>query len=406
MTSSEAREEKGSERKVLATLTVSHVSQHLFAGAPILYQSIREELALSLTQIGVMVGISNVLGGFLQISYSVAGRRIGRRLLLSGSNLLMSVGCFFVGLAGGFEGLVIGNVVAGFGQAGTHPVSSSIISQKWERKGVGTALSVFYGLGYVGNIISPLMLSWVALVAGWRTSFYLLAAILLLTSVLAFVGLRREASGEKAVEKGSGRSLWGDAKAALAVKGAIPILAAQAFISGGTGMGVMTTWVPVYMRDPSKGLGLSVFDAGVISSVATIGGVLGTIWLGRVGDKCGYLQTAMASLGVTTVTIYLLTLYGSYTILLVPHLFLLSMTTFSMSSLLQAHLARSARPAERDILLGLFFTFGFGVSSLWSTLLGSIIDNYSYNVVWLTMVAAGVGAMICLVIARRRSKVA
>ena len=390
-----------SETKVLSTLTVSHMSQHLFAGSPILYQSIREELSLSFTQIGVMVGVSHVLGGFLQIGYSLAGRSISRRLLLSGSNLLMSLGCFFTGLSGGFEGVLGGNVVAGFGQAGTHPVSSSIISQKWEKRGVGSALSIFYGLGYVGNIISPLLLSTVALIAGWRMSFYLLAVVLLSTGVLALVGLRGESSGDKVVSKQSGRRLIDDVRSSLAVKGAIPILLAQAFISGDTGMGVMTTWVPVYLRDPAKGLGLSVLDAGLISSVATVGGVLGTIWLGRVGDKRGYLATAIASLGVTTVAVYLLTLYSYCSVLLVPHLFLLSMTTFSMSSLLQAHLAKMAKPAERDILLGLYFTFGFGVSSLWSTLLGFIVDIYSFNTVWLTMVGAGVAALLCLLASNR-----
>jgi len=71
-------------------------------------------------------------------------------------------------------------------------------------------------------------------------------------------------------------------------------------------MSVMTTWVPIYLRDASKGLALSVFDAGVVSFVATIGGVLGTIYLGRLADQKGYLKTATLSLMTTTTTIFLL----------------------------------------------------------------------------------------------------
>jgi len=71
-------------------------------------------------------------------------------------------------------------------------------------------------------------------------------------------------------------------------------------------MSVMTTWVPIYLRDASKGLALSVFDAGVVSFVATIGGVLGTIYLGRLVDQKGYLKTATLSLMTTTTTIFLL----------------------------------------------------------------------------------------------------
>ena len=179
------------------------------------------------------------------------------------------------------------------------------------------------------------------------------------------------------------------------------ILLAQVFISGGSGMGVMTTWVPLFLRDPTKGLALDVWAAGLVSSIATSGGVLGTIFFGRIADKRGYLKTAMVSLAVTTTTILLLNFEDSFSLLIIPHLFILSMTTFSMSSLLQAHLAGVSTTSERDILLGLFFTVGYGVSSLWSTFLGSLIDLFSFKAIWVTMVFTGVSAMICLLIAYR-----
>lgn len=388
-----------SEKQVLGALTISHMAQHLFSGASILYQSLRDDLGLSYTQIGVMVGVASILGGFLQMIYSVAGRWVSRRLLLTGSNFLLSIGCALVGVANQFEALLTGNAVTGIGQAGTHPVSSSIISSRFEKRRVGSSLSLFYGLGFIGNIVSPILLSGIAVAAGWRSAYLLLALIFFVTGLLVLVGLRGEPAADKVLSKQSGGRFLDDVKAALKVKGAIPILVAQAFISGGTGMGVMTVWIPVYLRDASKGLGLTVTFAGIVSSIATIGGVLGTIYLGRIADRVGYLKMATISLTITTFTVFLLTLYHGYDLILIPHLFLLSMTTFSMSSLLQAQLANNSGPAERDILLGLFFTFGFGVSSLWSTLLGALVDAYSFNIVWLTMVGAGVAALLCLLAA-------
>lgn len=390
-----------SEPRVIGTLTVSHLAQHLFSGASILYQSIREDLGLSYTQIGLMVGIFSILGGFLQMGYSFAGRRISRRLLLTGSNLFMSLGTTLTGFSNQFEAILTGNAVSGIGNAGTHPISSSIISSKFQKKGVGSALSIFYGLGYIGNIISPILLSFIAVTMGWRSAYYLLSVVFLISGIIVFFGLKGESAADKTLSKQSNSNLLRDVKAALQVKGAIPILVAQAFISGGSGMGVMTTWIPIYLRDSIKGLGLDVSYAGIITSVATIGGVLGTIYLGKIGDKQGYLKTATISLSITTITILLLTLYPGYNLLLIPHLFILSMTTFSLSSLLQAHLANKANQAERDILLGLYFTFGFGVSSLWSTLLGAVIDAYTFNSVWLIMVGTGITGIICLLIARK-----
>lgn len=398
-TTTEQKPDK-SDMRVTATLTISHMVQHLFSGASILFPSIKEALSLNYTQIGLMIGLTNIIGGFLQMLYSIMSRKVSRRLLLTGSNFLMGLGCAVTSVATRFEAALTGNMVSGFGQAGVHPISSSIIGSKFEKKGVGSHLSVFYGLGYVGNIISPILLSGVAAAWGWRSSYYLLAALFMITSLTVYFGLWGEKAGDKAVQDDSGRKLIDDIKSALHVKGAVPILMAQAFISGGTGMGVMTTWVPVFLRD-AKGLGLTVFNAGIVTSIATVGGVLGTILLGRVGDKNGYLKTATWSLLTTTICIFFLTVYTNYNLVLVPHLFLLSMTTFSMSSILQAHLVRVSTPELRDILLGLFFTFGFGVSSLWSTLLGAIIDTYSFNFVWYTMVAAGIAAQLCLYLASR-----
>ncbi|MCX6642788.1 MAG: MFS transporter [Candidatus Bathyarchaeota archaeon] len=402
MTSMSSEEKPGkSDRQVMGALIISHMAQHLFSGASILYQNIREDLNLSYTQIGLMVGIASILGGFLQMVYSVAGRWVPRRLLLVGSNFALGFGCLLTGIAGRFEAVITGNAVAGVGQAGTHPVSSSIISSKFEKKSIGSSLSLFYGLGYIGNIISPILLSGIAIAAGWRSSYFLLAIVFFATGLIAFFGLRGEPAADKVVSKESKSKFLDVVKSALKVKGAIPILIAQAFISGGTGMGVMTTWIPVYLRDASKGLGLTVGFAGIISSLATIGGVLGTIYLGRVADRFGYMKTASVSLAVTTTSIYLLTFYQGYSIILIPHLFILSMTTFSISSLLQAQLVNSSTSEQRDILLGLYFTFGFGVSSLWSTLLGALVDNYSFNVVWITMVGAGIAALSCLIYVTR-----
>ena len=382
----------------MSGISVSHFAQHLYAGSSILYNNIMEDLNLNYTQLGLIVGIVNVLGGLLQIVYSVVSRWIPRRLLLLGSNFAMSLGSIVTGIADRFEGLMAGKAVMGIGQAGIHPLSSSIISSKFDKR-LGSMFSIFYGLGYVGNIVSPILLSSVALFAGWRNAFLLLASIFFVTSLIVFYVLRGETSADKIPLTESKTGLLGDVKAAFKVKGAIPILVAQSFISGGTGMGVMTTWVPVFLRDASKGLGLTVGFAGIITSLATIGGVFGTFYLGRLGDRVGYVKVASMSLGITTATIFMLTFYKGYNLLLIPHLFVLSMTTFGMSSLLQAQLVKNATQAEKDVLLGFYFTFGFGVNALWSTLLGALIDSFSFNAIWLTMVGAGLAAQVCLIFA-------
>jgi len=390
------------DKQVLSVVTVSHMSQHFFQGAGILNQSMIDALKLDYTQIGIMTGLLNILG-VLPILYSILSRRFSRRVLLGGSNILMGLGCVLTGAADRFSIVLGGTSASGIGQAGQHPMSASIITEKYEKKGMGSALSVFFGLGYIGNIISPLLLSSVAFLYGYKSAFYVLGIIPICTGLLILTTLRREPSASVVQAKQMDRNLSRDVKASLKVPGAISVLIAYGFVSGGTGLGVLSTWVPLFLRSP-KGLNQPILAAGIVSALGTIGGVIGTIYLGRIAEKRGYLKIAMISLTITTLMIFSLSLYTSFSLLLIPNLFLLSLTTFSLTSLMQAHLMSVAKPNERDILTGLFFAVGAGVTALWSTLLGYMIDSYSFNVVWMTMGTSGIVALLLLLYAYRKKR--
>jgi DHA1 family multidrug resistance protein-like MFS transporter len=291
----EDKENSGmSDKQVLGAVTISHTSQHFFQGAGILNQSMIDALKLDYTQIGVMTGLLNVLG-ILPLLFSILSRRISRRVLLGGSNILMGLGCVLTGAADKFSLVLGGTSASGIGQAGQHPMSSSIITEKYQKRGIGSALSVFFGLGYVGNIISPLLLSSVAFLYGYQSAFFVLGVIPICTGILILVVLRKEPAASVVHIDRKDRNLTQDVKASLKVPGAIAILLAYGFVSGGTGLGVLNTWVPLFLRSP-KGLDQPILAAGVVSALGTIGGVIGTIYLGRVAEKRGYLKIAMVSL--------------------------------------------------------------------------------------------------------------
>jgi predicted MFS family arabinose efflux permease len=130
--------------------------------------------------------------------------------------------------------------------------------------------------------------------------------------------------------------------------------------------------------------------------------IIGTIAIGHLADRFGHLQTATACTIGTVVMIYPMTFYSAFTPILIPHLFALGVTCFSITSLLQAHLAIVSSPSQRDTLLGLFFTIGFGISSIWTTLMGFLIEEYrSFNPVWILMAGLGLVAIVMLIGAYR-----
>lgn len=379
---------KKSERRVLAIVTFSHLAQHFYTGLSTLYPDIMVDLGLNYTQLGVMIGASSTTSGFLQMAWSILSRYVPRRVLLGIGNVLMALGCFITGMANKFIEILGGNVVSACGLSAQHPVGTSIVTEKFPGDKASGALSIHYGLGFVGNIISPIILSSIALLLGWRLAVFFLAAIPLITGLTVLYFLKGEGSASKSVQERGKFSLLEDIKTAFRVKSVVLIMAAQAFAVGGTGMGVIITYTPLFLKNK---LGLESIETSIIYSIAVAGGVLGTLIFGRLAGRFGNLKMAATIIGSCSILIFLLTLYESFSILLILQLFFIGATSFSSGSLLQAHLISISTPRHRDILLGLFFTVAFGVSSIWTTLTGLLIDTYnSFNPAWIFRAVLGV----------------
>jgi predicted MFS family arabinose efflux permease len=273
-----------SERTILTTVTLSHVSQHLYVGLSVLYPDMMRDLAMNYTQLGVVTGTSSMVSGFLQMVWSILARYLPRRILLGLGNVLMSTGCFFTGGSNRFAELMGGNMISASGSAAQHPIGTSILAQKFGKEKITGALSIHYGLGYIGNIISPVLLSLIAISFGWRQAVYVLAVIPFLTGLTVFYYLRGDSSASKATSKKAGTSFWKDLRSAIHVKSAFIIIAAEAFAIGGSGMGVITTYTPIFLKNF---LGVGSFETSVIYSISVIGGVTGTIFFGRLARKQG-----------------------------------------------------------------------------------------------------------------------
>jgi len=387
----EARHRARSTRGVLAVVTLSHFTQHLYAGIAVLYPAIMAALGISYTELGIAVGAASVTTGLLQLVFSLLTRYASKRFLLGTGNLLMSLGTFLMGLVRGFYEFVAANLVGGGGTASQHPVGVSIITDRYGRDAVGGALGIHYGLAYIGNVLSPVVLTAIAVSYSWRHALYAIAIPPAFTGILLMLYLAGERP-EREEEPRAG--LIRDVRGSLHAKGALAVVAAQMLLAGSTGMGSMVTYTPLFLVNQ---LHMGTLETGVIYSLAMFAGVLGTLVLGHYSDRVGHLRAAMISTLVTSTATFLLTLYTSANVLLYPHLFVMGLSGFAITSLLQAHLSAIAEPAHRDILFGVFFTVGFGFSSVWSIIIGALIDTYgSFGPAWTLMATLGLVATLLL----------
>ncbi|HVB74631.1 MAG TPA: MFS transporter, partial [Ktedonobacteraceae bacterium] len=84
--------------------------------------------------------------------------------------------------------------------------------------------------------------------------------------------------------------------------------------------------------------------------------------------------------------------------LLPVSLLLMGFVVYAESPLLQAYLADTASPTMRDAAFGLYFALAFGVGSVWSAVLGWMIDHFGFGAAFWTMALSYIvaGALLLL----------
>lgn len=151
----------------------------------ILQESIKKELLLSDTQLGMLSGLTFALF-YVTMGIPIArfADKGNRRNIVAVSLGLWSLMTAFSGLARNFVQLLLARTGVGVGEAGGSPPAHAMISDYFPPGKRATALS-FYSAGlYVGILIGYLMGGYLNQELGWRTAFFVLGIPGVLFSLL------------------------------------------------------------------------------------------------------------------------------------------------------------------------------------------------------------------------------
>jgi predicted MFS family arabinose efflux permease len=238
---------------------------------------------------------------------------------------------------------------------------------------------------------------------GWRNTLFVLAAPSLIVGFMVIWYLDQDGRSIPLSMNEKTFSLKSDLVTLLKTKSVIPIIVIQTLLSGGADLGIVTTYTPLFLADALK-LDAYGYIYGSMYTIGLAGGVVGPILLGRYSDKRGSLKTAAFSTLFASILVYLLSFHVTINMFLPIHLFLLGLTTFALPTLLQSQLISITRSNNRDLIIGLFFTVVYAFSSLWSVVIGYIIDMYhSFTPAFLLMGTLGLIAFTLLIRQSRKS---
>ena len=148
---------------------------------------IKNEFTLSNEQFGWVLASFSLAYALFEIPSGVLGDRIGPKALFIRIVLLWSCFTALTGLATGLVSLILIRFLFGAGESGTYPNCMIVISRWFPVQEIGRSLT-WVGIGsQIGSAIAPLIIIPIAVSYGWRTSFYVNAAIGVIWVLICYV---------------------------------------------------------------------------------------------------------------------------------------------------------------------------------------------------------------------------
>src|SRR5205809_3536823 len=182
---------------VLAMLTLVYVFNFIDRQVlVILQESIKKELRLSDTQLGMLSGFTfAVFYVTLGIPIARMADKTNRRNIVSVSLGLWSIMTACSGLARNFIQLLLARIGVGVGEAGGSPPAHAMISDYFPPEKRSTALSVYSAGLYFGVLTGFLTGGYLNQQLGWRSAFFVVGIPGIIFSLLFYVTVKEPQRG-------------------------------------------------------------------------------------------------------------------------------------------------------------------------------------------------------------------
>jgi MFS family permease len=383
--------------RALTLISLAHAINHAQGALrPLVYPLVLRELGFSYSELGIMLGVASAVGGSLQLVAGGLGRIIPRHFLLGLGNA--SVGfCFvFVGLAQSFSQFFLWTVLARAGGAPQHPVGSSLLSHHFKRKHLGTALATHFTAGNVGTALIPFLAALLISLWGWRVTTILFAVPAVLIGIVMCFGLREPRGPGSTVAK-SDTSFLKDSREAMGNANLRWILLSTAVAAGGSGHGVVSSFLPLYL---SHNLGMSAPAVGFIFTLLMVGSIVGPMLGGRLVDRFPPQRVILGGFIVAASATAAFPWVASTPLLLPVVALILGAAAYGVHPMLQTMVAQVTDDRVRDMGFALFYTSTFIAGAFWSPAVGYLSDIFGLEASFAAMAVSFIAASLCIVLAR------
>lgn len=251
----------------------------------ILQESIKQELDLSDTQLGLMTGFTFAI---FYVSFGIPIARLAdkgnRRNIIAVSLTIWSAMTALSGMAQNFIQLLLARIGVGIGEAGGSPPAHSIISDLYPPKKRATALAIYSTGISIGILLGFLIGGWVNQYLGWRMTFLVVGIPGILLALILRFTLKEPPRGlsEKGTDVVNQQHSMKDVFKLLREKKSFRYIAIGAGFAAYVSYTV-TSWLPPFL---ARVHGMSSAEIGTwLSLIFGIGTGIGYFMGGYITDR-------------------------------------------------------------------------------------------------------------------------
>jgi MFS family permease len=362
---------------LLGTTVAGHGVKHFYNAAfPVLFPSIKTDLALTNAQLGNMTTLRLLIGGLFNLPAGFLADKFGseRKHILASSIALTSLCCMLLGLASSYPLLVIFASLMSGAITLWHPSAIAWLSEGFSNR-KGMAIGLHGTGGSVGETLGPLVIGLLLKLFSWRP----LLSVSVIPGVVAAVAIwlclgRVEHVAMSTITirtyfKGIG-SLLRNRK--------LLIVLCVAACYGGAQATVMT-FLPIYIEED---LGLSSTSVGFYLSAMNISGIISQPILGYLSDLWGRRSILPPSLAVLGLSLIIMSWVDAG----IPFTFFLILGGAFLFPLMAIILASAVDVVSQEVqatTVSLVFGAAVIVSSAVPAVAGIIADAFTVQITFL-----------------------
>jgi FSR family fosmidomycin resistance protein-like MFS transporter len=350
--------------KVILALTLVHfIGDFYYSFVNPLLPVFLDKYSLTLTQIGLIGGISRLFAFIVQPWVGYFADRFQTRFFVLGGPLLTVIFISLVGIAPNFLILIAFICLGAIGTSMFHPTSAGMVSI-YSGRNYGFSMSIFNMGGTLAFGVGPLFITYFVSTYDLGASpSTMLFGLVMVAILFKITPLPRHESLRNLGLMGTIKEVLGTVWKSIVLIWIIMVL--RAFVTQS-----FMTFIPVlYAKE-----GYSLVTIGSLVSIMTVAGAISGLLAGHLSDRFGYKPVFHVAHTLATPSLYLLLyLPGNWVFFSAFWMGFFSMATLPLGLAMALELA----PKGKSIIASLMMGLAFGTGGMIIPLAGKLADLFS-----------------------------